>query len=182
MTGALYVEQGPRTRHAGGRVAPRTRAASTPRASCAGRLRRARPRERRAGAGVALGRHGHATPRWAQAEPGMPRHHAEAGHRPRRALAEPGKRAGEPRDATLRRPPRRARRGRERREKGTGRREWDGLTVGEGAGGRQFSGRRESLGREERSIVGKRMNRGRFHGLRAGPTRENGGCQTAFRA
>jgi hypothetical protein len=51
------------------------------------------------------------------------------------------------------------------------------LTVGEGAGGR-----RESLGREERSIVGKRMNRGRFHDLRAGPTRENSGCQTALRA
>jgi hypothetical protein len=100
----------------------------------------------------------------------------------------PGKRAGEPRAATPRHPPRRARRGEERRGKGTGRREQDGLTVGEGACGRRWfscsrameeEGRRGSdlRERERKSRVRGReeMNRGRLRRLTGGPHGEGGG-------
>jgi hypothetical protein len=69
--------------------APQTRAAGTPRTSCAGR-----PRARHAATGAGrAGGAGRRVARRAQG-PGTPRRHAEAGRRPRRALAEPGERVG----------------------------------------------------------------------------------------
>jgi hypothetical protein len=99
--------------------APRTRAAGTPRTSCAGRLRRA------------------AT--------GTPRRHAEAGHRPRRALAEPGEQAGESRVARWAAP------GTPRRHAEAGRRpRWALAEPGERAGERATRRHAEGSGRARR--------------------------------
>jgi hypothetical protein len=58
------------------------------------------------------------------------------------------------------------------------------LTAGRGSSGRtrwQWFWATRAMGRGERNIMGKRMNRGRFHGLRVGPTCSGGGCRLASR-